>query len=331
MAKADNPLQEVQLRVQSLVSNVAASWSDLRNKGPANLQLQMPVIQMPAFRPEKKDGPKVKGLGKLMYKEDPPELMECYDLERQFDMEGAAGCYRQALDKHGQKNKVGREAKGRLSKQLSDMGWQCYSHSQKFPVVRTAKPQPGTYQQGGEFINEAMRVSDEVMKEHPNWARAHLATAVNYGRLALYSDNKTKVSLCDKVKEEAEEAIRLNPNDDMAWHCLGRWNYEVANVNPVVKVVMKHWYGGDISATYADAIHHYSKAAAIAPTRPHHQYELAKVQLKMGNRDTAIATMHKALEYEVEDINAELGRLHVLLMLEKLGKSKNVSTEKLFK
>ena len=51
------------------------------------------------------------------------------------------------------------------------------------------------------------------------------------GRISLVSGTRERVTLASDVKYYAETAIRLNPNNFRACHILGRWNYEVSNLN----------------------------------------------------------------------------------------------------
>lgn len=57
---------------------------------------------------------------------------------------------------------------------------------------------------------------------------AHIAVCVSKGRLAMFSDNKTKVKLAKEAEDSAKEALRIDPNSDLAHHLMGRWNFEMA-------------------------------------------------------------------------------------------------------
>ncbi len=63
------------------------------------------------------------------------------------------------------------------------------------------------------------------------------------GRLALLSDNKTKVRLAHDAREEAVTALALEPSNDLAHHLMGRWHYEMANLNVVVRTLVRVMYG----------------------------------------------------------------------------------------
>jgi hypothetical protein len=50
----------------------------------------------------------------------------------------------------------------------------------------------------------------------------HVALCVSKGRLALFTDNKTKVRLAKEAQQCAYTAIACDPNNDVAHHLMGR-------------------------------------------------------------------------------------------------------------
>lgn len=50
-----------------------------------------------------------------------------------------------------------------------------------------------------------------------------MALCVSRGRLALFSDNKTKVKLAKEAREAAVTALEMEPDNDLARHLMGRW------------------------------------------------------------------------------------------------------------
>lgn len=74
-------------------------------------------------------------------------------------------------------------------------------------------------------------------------ALPRIAACTSMGRLALLSDNKTKVKLAHDAREEAVMALALEPSNDLAHHLMGRWHYEMANLNVVVRTLVRVMYG----------------------------------------------------------------------------------------
>lgn len=62
----------------------------------------------------------------------------------------------------------------------------------------------------------------QAVAEHPDNVLCHVAQCVSKGRLALFTDNKTKVRLAKEAQEAARTAIVVDPQSDIAHHLMGR-------------------------------------------------------------------------------------------------------------
>ena len=80
-----------------------------------------------------------------------------------------------------------------------------------------------------------------------NAALPHIAACTSMGRLALLSDNKTKVSLAHDARQEAVIALAVEPSNDLAHHLMGRWHSEMANLNMVARTVVRVVYGTSLA------------------------------------------------------------------------------------
>ena len=97
------------------------------------------------------------------------------------------------------------------------------------------------------------------------------------------------------------KAIELNPNEDFAYHVLGRWHFGIANINPVLKLLTKIVYGSLPKASNEEAVHYLRKATEIAPQTIMHHYELARIYVALGQRDLARRERRKILELPALD------------------------------
>jgi Flp pilus assembly protein TadD len=132
-------------------------------------------------------------------------------------------------------------------------------------------------------------------------AKAHLALAVAYGRLTDFEDNRMKVAYSRLVKLEADKTLALDPKEDFAYHVLGRWNYAVATLNPVLKLIAKFVYGGVPDASLEEAVRDYKKAIELAPQRVIHHHELARAYVALGRMDDARKEWETELTLKPED------------------------------
>ena len=94
---------------------------------------------------------------------------------------------------------------------------------------------------------------------------------------------------------KADAAIRLNPKSDYAWHVLGRWNYELANLNAALRFVAEAIYGKMPDASNERAAECFEKAIALRPDRVIHHVELGRTYAALGRKPEALAMLKKGL------------------------------------
>jgi tetratricopeptide (TPR) repeat protein len=104
-----------------------------------------------------------------------------------------------------------------------------------------------------------------------------------------------------EIKARTEKAIELDPQEDVAYHMLGRWHFEVASMNPLIKGIAKLFYGSLPKGTYDLAAANFQKAAELAPGRIIHRHELARVWLKQKRRAEAIKELQLCLTLSPAD------------------------------
>lgn len=122
-----------------------------------------------------------------------------------------------------------------------------------------------------------------------------LSLAVCHGKLAVYSDTKTKIKYSRLVKEEAERALALDPNYAWAHHVVGRWHYEVATLGATARFFVKLFYGGLPAASTAEAVHHLRRAVALEPDELAHHLELGFALAADGDKARARAAFETGL------------------------------------
>ena len=155
--------------------------------------------------------------------------------------------------------------------------------------------------EGFEYAKRSLAEAQKAVVLAPTNPKAHLALAVAYGRLTDFEDNRTKVEYSRYVKTEAEKTLVLDPKEDFAYHVLGRWNYGVATLNPVLKLIAKFVYGGMPDASLEEAERDYKKAIELAPQRVVHHHELARTYAALGQTDDARKEWEKELTLAPDD------------------------------
>lgn len=122
-----------------------------------------------------------------------------------------------------------------------------------------------------------------------------LSLAITHGKLATYSDTKTKVKYSRLVKGDAERALALDPNYAWAHHILGRWHREVAALGAAARGWVRLFYGGLPAASTAEAVAHLRRAVALEPDELNHHLELGFALAADGQVTAAQAEWRRGL------------------------------------
>ncbi|GIL73960.1 hypothetical protein Vretimale_5093 [Volvox reticuliferus] len=227
--------------------------------------------------------------------------------ERDLKLEEAVRCF----EKAAQADPSSPEHLARVSKALSDM-----SYVPGTPADRAI-----------ELNRRAIEVALEAVTVNPKSSYGHVAACVSRGRLALHMDNRTKVQLARQAQDDVRTALELEPNNDVAHHLLGRWNYEMASVNAVVRTLIQMLYGTSLMAgSYREAALCYETAVRIRPNYLIHRVELGRTYWKLGQLDAAVRELNTAIALDVPDINALLQKEDAVLLLSKLKPSKSTGS-----
>jgi len=141
----------------------------------------------------------------------------------------------------------------------------------------------------------ALEYSQRAVAANPRHAKSLLSVAICYGRLIRFQDTRTKVEYSRFVKEYADRALKLDPTDSYAWHVLGAWNYELAQMGPFSRAFVKVVYGGMPPASNEEAERLFRKAVALAPERVSHHAELGRTLAALGRTQDARLELEKAL------------------------------------
>jgi tetratricopeptide (TPR) repeat protein len=131
--------------------------------------------------------------------------------------------------------------------------------------------------------------------------------------------NKQAVEASRRIKTCAETAIKLNPRNDFAWHMLGRWHQELAQVSGVTRTLAQIVYGGLPSASLEEAKTCFEKAAALAPKRLIHAVELGRTYALLGKKDEARQWIRRGLSLPDRDKDDPETRQRGLATLRQLG------------
>jgi tetratricopeptide (TPR) repeat protein len=125
--------------------------------------------------------------------------------------------------------------------------------------------------------------------------KGHDYLAIALGKLALYEGGKRKVELAREVKAEAEQALRLDPDDDLALHVRALWNREMASLGWALRSFAQLLYGKLPPASLDAALTDLTRAAELRPGVLPHHVELGVTLAAARRWAEASAELEKAL------------------------------------
>jgi tetratricopeptide (TPR) repeat protein len=135
-------------------------------------------------------------------------------------------------------------------------------------------------------------------------SEANTSMAIMLGRSTLTKSGKEKVVSAKDLKKYVEVAIKNNPNNFLAWHVLGRWHYEISNLNMIERAAVKVFYGGFPPSSLKEGIKAFEKAQSLTPGFILNYLELAKAYNRNNQKDKAkalLATMMQLPNHTEDD------------------------------
>jgi tetratricopeptide (TPR) repeat protein len=158
-------------------------------------------------------------------------------------------------------------------------------------LLADAKPREEKLRLGGLALDYAQKAATLA----PENAEAQLSVAISYGKMLPFMDTKSQFQASPRIKTYAEKAIRLDPDNDLAWHVLGRWHRTLSDVNMLKRTVASFMYGQLPKTTTEKAVSCFEKALEINPRRLMHYIELGRAYAQMGKTEEARRLIEKGL------------------------------------
>ncbi len=138
--------------------------------------------------------------------------------------------------------------------------------------------------------------AQKAVELNPEGAKGHRSFSIAIGRVALDAGAKERVRLSKEVKKEVDLAIKLDPNDDIAYHVLGRWNRKLANLSWIERGFANMFLGGvPEDASDENAVASFKKAIEINPGYINHHLELGMTYEMIDMEEEAKAEYQKCL------------------------------------
>lgn len=153
-----------------------------------------------------------------------------------------------------------------------------------------------------EFYLKGSQHARRAVKIDSTGAKAHLYLSISLGRVALDAGAKERIKLSKEIKKEVDLAIKYDPEDDIAYHVLGRWNRKLSNLSWIEKGFADMFLGGvPDDASDENAVAAFKKAIELKPSHINHHLELGITYEMMGMDEEAIKEFQLCLDLPESD------------------------------
>lgn len=127
-----------------------------------------------------------------------------------------------------------------------------------------------------EYYLNARTYAQKALQVNANSSDANVVMAIAMGRMALASSGDEKIKAVKDIKIYSEKSVQLDPNNFKGWHVLGKWHYEVSDLNSVEKWLVKVAYEALPKASLDEGIKFFEKSRTLNPSFLLNYLELAK-------------------------------------------------------
>jgi tetratricopeptide (TPR) repeat protein len=146
-----------------------------------------------------------------------------------------------------------------------------------------------------DYYKAAKIYAETALKIDSVNAEANTSMAIMLGRTTLTKSGKEKIASAKDIKKHVDIALKSNPSNFLAWHVLGRWHYEISNLNMVERAAAKVFYGGIPSSSLKLGIAAFEKVRALNPGFVLNYLELAKSYHRINQNAKASALINEML------------------------------------
>jgi tetratricopeptide (TPR) repeat protein len=172
-----------------------------------------------------------------------------------------------------------------------------------------------------DMYRRAERLARLAVDADPDDAEAHFHLARAVGRVALSHGPRDRVKYGKAVREQALEALRLDPDHPGALHVMGMWHAEVRRLPGLARFFAKSFLGGQIfgSARWDDAVRLLSRAVEVDPQRLAHHLDLARIYRDIDQPEQARLHYQHVIDGAPTDYNDEHYKAEAAAELAKLS------------
>ena len=160
---------------------------------------------------------------------------------------------------------------------------------------RLGKRQP-TKDKQKQYYRYALSYAKKALALNSSSPDANFVMAGAMGRMAMISSGDDRIKAVKDIKYYADRCVQLDPSNYKGMHVLGKWHYEVSDLNAFERWLVRVTYGGLPAASLDEAIRYYEKSIQINSGFLLNYLELAKAYKRKSNNPKAIALLQAVLK-----------------------------------
>ncbi|MGH7830086.1 MAG: hypothetical protein ACREP8_07895, partial [Candidatus Binatia bacterium] len=141
----------------------------------------------------------------------------------------------------------------------------------------------------------------KAVKADPDGTWGHFYVAASLGKIATLSPVSKQIDLSHEIREAAEKAIALDPNNGFAYHVVGVWHRKVAEIGQMQRLLAATFLWRSLPAgSMEKSVEYLKKAISLNPTVILHHLELAKTYIAVDQWQVARSSLETALQLPVQ-------------------------------
>lgn len=229
--------------------------------------------------------------GILLSQSDNRYLIKGDDYYKNFDLINAAKNYEYAYEQNP-KNYTVLE---KLTKIFNDL---CENYME---LKDTKKAE--------EAITSAVRYAEIFYALFSDSAKTYTLLAMSYGNLALFKGGNEKIKLAEKIRENAEKSIELNPDDYLPYIILGIYNRQIASLSWFERAFANTFLGKVPEGSFSAAEHFLLKALQIQPGMITAMFNLSLVYKEMDDERNEVYWLKKIVYAPITDFRDKYSKM----------------------
>ena len=146
-----------------------------------------------------------------------------------------------------------------------------------------------------DYFDAAVTYANIGLKVSPDDSEANCVMAIAQGRSSMSKSGKEKINNAREIKKYLDKSLRKDSTNYKAWHVLGRWHYEISNLNILERAAVNLLYGGVPSASIKESVRCFEKARLLAPWFILNYFEMARAYYDNDDKAKAKEYINKML------------------------------------